>query len=87
VGVLILGIEMSQTAIQGIGALTVFAVAFGLYFLPYLNAWSRKHRRAGAIFWLNFFLGWTVLGWIAAVFWSATNNVAKPRTIGTLAAR
>jgi hypothetical protein len=78
---------MSQTAIQGIGALIVFAVALGLYFIPYLNAWYRKHRNTGAIFWLNFFLGWTVLGWIAAVIWSATNNVAKPRGIGTLAPR
>lgn len=46
-----------------------------IYFLPTANAYSRKHRSAGGIFLLNLFLGWTLLGWIAAVVWSATSDV------------
>ena len=42
------------------------------YFIPALNAWSRNHHNTGAIFVLNLMLGWTVLGWVAALVWSAT---------------
>jgi hypothetical protein len=49
-----------------------------IYFVPGINGYSRKHKSAGAIFLLNLFLGWTVLGWLAALIWSATGNIAKP---------
>jgi Superinfection immunity protein len=42
------------------------------YFIPALNAWSRNHHNSGAILVLNLLLGWTVLGWVAALVWSAT---------------
>jgi uncharacterized membrane protein YqaE (UPF0057 family) len=45
------------------------------YFLPWIVASLRKHRNAGAIALLNLFLGWTLLGWLAALIWSATANV------------
>ena len=48
-----------------------------IYFLPALVALSRRHNNVAAIVLLNFFLGWTVIGWIAALIWSATDNVAK----------
>ncbi|MBH3383215.1 superinfection immunity protein [Pseudomonas juntendi] len=48
------------------------AVCAILYLLPAINAKSRKHPSAGAVFLLNFFLGWTVIGWLAALIWSAT---------------
>jgi len=41
-----------------------------VYFLPATIASSRKHRQVAAIFILNLFLGWTVLGWIVALVWS-----------------
>lgn len=50
-------------------------VAAIIYFLPAINAASRKHKSRGAVFLLNLVLGWTVIGWIAAVIWSATGNV------------
>ena len=53
-------------------ALVVGAI---LYFLPAINAASRKHCSRGAIFLLNLVLGWTVVGWLWAVIWSATGNV------------
>ena len=64
----------------------VIALLLGalLYFLPTLNAVSRKHRSRGAIFLLNLVLGWTVIGWLGAVIWSATGNVeAKGPTPAT----
>jgi hypothetical protein len=41
-----------------------------LYFLPTV-AGVRK-RNAGAIFVLNLFLGWTVIGWVVALVWAST---------------
>jgi len=50
---------------------------FLLYFLPVLVAYSRKHRSAMAIGFLNVFLGWTLLGWLIAMVWSLTGNVEE----------
>ena len=47
------------------------------YFLPVLVAYSRKHRSAMAIGFLNVFLGWTLLGWLIAMVWSLTGNVKE----------
>ena len=41
-----------------------------LYFLPSIIAVIRHHRNALPIFLLNLFLGWTLIGWIAAIIWS-----------------
>jgi hypothetical protein len=42
------------------------------YFLPCIVAWMRNHHQAAAILLLNLFLGWTFIGWVAAIVWSAT---------------
>ncbi|MBI1234733.1 MAG: superinfection immunity protein [Alphaproteobacteria bacterium] len=47
-------------------------VLIGLYFLPALVAAMRGHHNTGAITLLNLFLGWTFLGWVIALVWSAT---------------
>ena len=39
-----------------------FVVSLALYFLPTIIAVARHHRNTLAIFLLNFFLGWTVIG-------------------------
>jgi len=51
------------------------------YFLPWIIAAARRHRNTSAIFILNLFLGWTFLGWVVALVWAATNNVA-PAPVG-----
>jgi len=38
-----------------------------LYMAPTIVAVCRKHRQAGAIAALNFFLGVTIIGWIGAL--------------------
>ena len=47
-------------------------VALLIYFLPSLV--GHKKKNASAIFILNLFLGWTLLGWIAALVWALTNE-------------
>lgn len=41
-----------------------------LYFLPMIVAMLRGKANAGAIAVLNFFLGWTLIGWVVALTWA-----------------
>jgi hypothetical protein len=43
-----------------------------LYLIPTGVAWWRSHHQLMAIAALNVLLGWTVLGWIAALVWALT---------------
>lgn len=47
-------------------------VLLALYFFPAIIAALRRHRNQNAILVLNLFLGWTLLGWVVALIWSAT---------------
>lgn len=56
----------------------IFGTLFFLvYMLPYLIANYRKHLNQTAILFLNLLLGWTFLGWVAALVWSFTNSPIK----------
>lgn len=56
---------------DGFGILALLAA---IYFLPTIVASWRNHLNGGAIAVLNILLGWTVLGWIAALVWASTNQ-------------
>lgn len=43
---------------------------FGLYFLPTIIAAARHKQNTMAIGALNFFLGWSFIGWIVALIWA-----------------
>jgi hypothetical protein len=45
-------------------------LALCIYFVPAFIAFRVKHSNAGALFALNLLLGWTVIGWIAALVWA-----------------
>lgn len=49
-----------------------FWIMVAAYFLPTLIAGIRNHHNAGAILALNLLLGWTFIGWAAALVWSFT---------------
>lgn len=56
-----------------------------VYFLPAINGYSKRHRSRAMILALNFFLGWTLIGWVVALAWSASNakddpDAPSPRT-------
>lgn len=54
------------------GALMLFFIGAVVYFLPTINAKSRKHPNVSSIFLLDLFLGWTLIGWVVALVWSAS---------------
>ena len=55
----------------------MYALFFGIvliliYFIPALIAYDRKHKNKESIAVLNFLLGWTVIGWVAALVWAVS---------------
>jgi hypothetical protein len=52
----------------------LFILLTGLYFIPAIVAAMRSHSQTVAILMLNLFLGWTFIGWIAALIWSVTSQ-------------
>jgi hypothetical protein len=44
--------------------------AFFVYFFPSFLASIRRKRQVDTIFVLNLFLGWSILGWVAALMWA-----------------
>jgi Superinfection immunity protein len=52
-----------------------FGFGFVMYFLPSLIALIRSKRDILAIFLLNLFLGWSVIGWIIALVWAVKQDV------------
>jgi len=52
------------------------AIAVGgfLYFAPTIVAGSRGKNNTGAIFILNLFLGWCLIGWVVALVWAFTKD-------------
>jgi len=54
------------------GGVILILVAFVLYFLPSIVGWDK--RNAGGIIVLNLFLGWTLIGWVAALIWAVSSD-------------
>lgn len=48
----------------------IFGFSFVMYFLPSIIALARSKRDIVAIALLNFFLGWTMIGWVVALVWA-----------------
>jgi hypothetical protein len=52
----------------------IFGFGFVIYFLPSLIALMRNKRDITAIVLLNFFLGWTMIGWVVALIWAVKTD-------------
>jgi len=48
----------------------LIAILSLFYFLPFAVAFNRKRANTGAIFALNIFLGWSLIGWVVALVWA-----------------
>jgi len=63
--------------------LAIVLIVLLLYFLPMAVASDRRHRSFWGIAVVNFFLGWTFLGWVIALAWAANSNVESKTTNST----
>ena len=59
----------------------VLILSIALYFLPTIIALIRKKRNTVAILLLNFFLGWSLVGWVIALVWASTSDPSQPTVI------
>ena len=53
----------------------LFPLAIIIYLLPSFIASHRKCRSGVAIWFVNFFAGWTFIGWIVAGAWALAGEV------------
>lgn len=67
-GVLVFGIAQHADAGTAIGILAGLGIGVPLYFLPTIVA--RGNKNFAAICALNVLLGWTFVGWVAALVWA-----------------
>lgn len=64
---------ISSPADQMTDGATILLLLAAAYFLPSLIAGVRGRPNTMAIFALNLFLGWTLLGWVLALVWSLSS--------------
>ena len=64
-------------ALGGVGGLLGFVLIAGIYMLPTIIAYSRKVTNLGSVFVINFFLGWTFVGWIVALAMAARSKLSN----------
>lgn len=65
-----------------ISSMIYTGVAVIIYLLPAINAYSKRHRSRALIMVVNVLLGWTLIGWIWALAWSAGNVKDDAAPIG-----
>ncbi|MGP0075216.1 MAG: superinfection immunity protein [Bryobacteraceae bacterium] len=51
-----------------------FLAGIALYFLPTIIGATRQKTNLVGIFLVNFFLGWSVIGWIIALVWAVSTE-------------
>lgn len=49
-------------------------VAVVVYFVPAAVGFARRKENRFAIFLLNLFLGWSLLGWVVALVWAVSKD-------------
>lgn len=60
---------------SGGAGLILIVVAIAIYFLPVIIGGCRDKAHGGfGILLLNLFLGWTVVGWFAALIWASSGT-------------
>lgn len=70
---------METTSDPVTGGLIFLALLIG-YFFPFIIATIRRQPNNTAIFLVNLFFGWTLLGWVVALIW-AVKAVEKPTVV------
>ena len=60
-------------------AIIIFLAA---YFIPFIIAVIRGIKNSMSVFFLNLFLGWTVIGFFVLIFYAGLTNVKSNETVG-----
>ena len=60
----------------------VLIISAALYFIPFIIAIIRGIKNSMSVFFLNLFLGWTVIGFFVLIFYASLTNVKSGETVG-----
>jgi len=71
-------VELLFSLIEPSLSFIVIALGMTAYFLPVIVANRCKAKHEISIFWVNLFLGWTVLGWFAVLVWTVAETAPEP---------
>ena len=72
---------------KGLVSFFMLALIVAAYFLPLIVANARDHHNTVSIALFNLFLGWTGIGWIAALIWSFSAVAKQPDAVPAEVAR
>ena len=59
----------------------VLCLLCAVYLTPFIVAARMEHARIGGVLALNLALGWTGIGWIAALWWALRPCAAPPEPV------
>ncbi len=73
----------ATSAYGGLGIVLIFLwlVGIGVYFIPTIVAFRRDKSNKIPILVLNFFLGWSLIGWVVSLVWALSNSEKQPQQI------
>ena len=60
----------------------VLIILLAAYFIPFIIAIIRGIKNSMSVFFLNLFLGWTVIGFFVLIFYAGLTNVKSNETVG-----
>ena len=77
-------VVLDSTASGAIGGLFILTIILGLYFVPGILATARHSKNAAAVWVIDIFLGWTMVGWVVALamaFGETREEAERPRYV------
>lgn len=76
--------QIPSNELNGFGRLVAylsFIFVPALYLLPTYEAWKKNHQNLAAISLVNVFLGWSLIGWVAALVWAFKNPTLSQQVL------
>jgi hypothetical protein len=74
---LIVVLKILPALVEGLGIGLFLMILFIPYWIPTIIAFVRKHPSRGGILALNFFFGWTFVGWVVSLAWALSDNSVR----------
>ena len=63
-------IVFAMLVVAGLATIPAVTLVLVVYFMPLIIAMSRNSPHSAPLMALNLFLGWTLIGWVAALCWA-----------------
>lgn len=70
-------VKVLPALVAAMGLAALIAVLFIPYWIPTIVAFVRKHPSKAGILAVNFFFGWTFIGWVLSLAWALSDNTAR----------